>query len=158
VKLSLTDERAVRSAYASLLQSVGRYQPHARVEGVLVQPMVAADIELVIGLKRDPVFGVVTMVGLGGIYVEVLKDVVFRKAPVTAAEAGRMLDELKARALLAWVRGRGPVDRAAVTRMISAVSAFGAAAEARLTELDLNPVLCAPDGVVAVDWLMVLGE
>ena len=118
--------------------------------------MAAGDVELVVGLKRDPVFGVVVMVGLGGIHVEVLKDVSFRRAPVTAAEAGRMLDELKGKALLDGVRGKPAVDRQALARLISAASQLGAAAGTRMAELDLNPVLCGPGGAVAVDWLMVL--
>jgi acetyltransferase len=113
-------------------------------------------VELVIGLRSDPAFGMVVMVGLGGIHIEVLKDVAFRTAPVTAAEAGRMLDELRGRAILAGVRGKPPVDREALTQMISAVSTFGAAAGGRLKELDLNPVLAGAGGVTAVDWLMVL--
>jgi acetyltransferase len=96
------------------------------------------------------------MVGLGGIHVEVLKDVVFRAAPVTPAEAGRMLDELHGCAILAGARGRPPVDRAALTRLISAVSVFGASAGTHLRELDLNPVFASADGVIAADWLLVL--
>lgn len=117
--------------------------------------MIYGEVELVVGLKRDPAFGMVIMVGLGGIYVEVLKDVVFRKAPVTEMQAGRMLDDLKSRAILDGVRGNPAVDRAALTRLISAVSLFGAAAGERLQELDLNPVLAGPAGATAVDWLMV---
>jgi acetyltransferase len=74
---------------------------------------------------------------------------------VTEAEAGRMLEQLKGRALLDGVRGGQAVDRAALTRLISAVSLFGAAAEGRLAELDLNPVLAGPHGATAVDWLML---
>ena len=118
--------------------------------------MARGDVELVIGLKRDPTFGPVVMVGLGGVLIEVFKDVVFRAAPVTEAEALRMLDELKSRVILDGVRGKPPVDRKALAQMISAVSCFGAAAGARLTELDLNPVLAGPQGVAAVDWLMLL--
>lgn len=98
------------------------------------------------------------MVSLGGIHIEVLKDVAFRKAPLTPAEAGRMLDELKGRALLDGVRGKALVDRQALTDMISAVSLFGASAGGRLVELDLNPVMCGPRSALAVDWLMVLKE
>ncbi|MGA0033744.1 MAG: acetate--CoA ligase family protein, partial [Burkholderiales bacterium] len=83
-------------------------------------------------------------------------DVVFRVAPVTEAEALRMLDELKSRIVLDGVRGKPPVDRKAVAKMISAVSLFGAAAGPRLAELDLNPVLAGAHGVTAVDWLMML--
>jgi acetate---CoA ligase (ADP-forming) len=157
VKLGLQDAAAVRQAYAEVMAGAQRYKADARIEGVVVQAMAAGDVELVIGLQDDPVFGVVVMVGLGGIHIEVLKDVAFRKAPVTMAEAGRMLEELKGRAILGGVRGRPAIDRGALERMISAVSVFGAAAEGRLRELDLNPVLAGRDGVVAVDWLMMLG-
>lgn len=156
VRLGLANETAVRAAFIAILNNARRYRPEARLDGVIVQPMARGDVELVIGLQSDPVFGVVVMVGLGGIHIEVLKDIAFRKAPVTPAEAGRMLDELRSRAILAGVRGKPPVDREALTQTISAVSMFGAAAGARLNELDLNPVLAGAEGVTAVDWLMVL--
>jgi acetate---CoA ligase (ADP-forming) len=156
VKLGLGDGDAVRAAYDAILANARRYKPDARIEGVLVQPMAHGEVELVIGLKHDAVFGPVVMVGLGGIHIEVLKDVVFRRAPVTEAEAGRMLDELKSRALLHGVRGRPPVHIGALKRMVSAVSCLGAAAGRRLRELDLNPVMCGQQGASAVDWLMVL--
>ncbi|HWI15164.1 MAG TPA: acetate--CoA ligase family protein, partial [Burkholderiales bacterium] len=158
VKLGLTDANGVRAAYDAIAADARRHKPDARIEGVLVQAMSRGDVELVVGLQNDPAFGVVVMVGLGGIHIEVLKDVAFRQAPVTEAEAACMLDELRGRALLDGVRGRPPVDRAALTRLISAVSRFGAAAGTRLQELDLNPVLAGKDGVTAVDWLMVLND
>jgi acetyltransferase len=156
VRLGLKDADAVRWAYQALIDDARRFKSDARIEGVLVQPMARGEVELVIGLKHDPVFGVVVMVGLGGIHIEVLRDVAFRKAPVTTAEADRMLDELKSRAVLRGVRGKAPVDRKALVDMISSVSCLGVAAADRLSELDLNPVLCGPDGAAAVDWLMVL--
>jgi acyl-CoA synthetase (NDP forming) len=156
VKLALRDADAVRSAYAAVTASVLAKHPEARIDGVLVQAMAPGDVELVVGLQRDPVFGTVVMVGLGGIFVEVLRDVAFRKAPVTPNEALRMLGELRSGALLDGARGKAPVDRAAVAQFVSTVSCFGAAAADRLLELDLNPVLAGPAGCVAVDWLMVL--
>jgi len=156
VALNLKDAAAVRAAYEQLLAHAKAYKADARIAGVLVQAMAQGDVELVIGLKRDPTFGPVVMVGLGGVLIEVFKDVVFRAAPVTEAEALRMLDELKSRVLLDGVRGKPPVDRVALARMVSAVSRFGAAAGPRLAELDLNPVLAGPKGVTAVDWLMLL--
>ncbi|HSN41116.1 MAG TPA: acetate--CoA ligase family protein, partial [Burkholderiales bacterium] len=140
-----------------IMKNARRYKPEAVLDGVIVQAMARGEVELVIGLQRDPVFGVVVMVGLGGVHIEVLKDVSFRKAPVTPAEAGRMLEELRSKAILAGVRGKPAVDREALTQMISAVSIFGAATGGRLKELDLNPVLAGADGVIAVDWLMVAG-
>jgi acyl-CoA synthetase (NDP forming) len=156
VQLGLNRAEEVAEAFDAVVDNVRRLHPEAHVDGVVVQSMVQGDVELVIGLQNDPVFGVVVMAGLGGIYVEVMKDVVFRKAPVTPAEAERMLEALKGRAILAGVRGRLPVDRRALTQMISAVSAFGAAAGARLKELDLNPVLAAHNTATVVDWLLVL--
>ncbi len=156
VALNLKDAAAVRAAHARLLANARAYKTDARIAGVLVQAMAQGDVELVIGLKRDPTFGPVVMVGLGGVLIEVFKDVVFRAAPVTEAEALRMLEELKSRVVLDGVRGKPPVDRQALARMISAVSRFGAAAGPRLAELDLNPVLAGPQGVAAVDWLMLL--
>ncbi len=156
VVLNLRDAAAVRAAFAKLLANARAYKADARIAGVLVQAMAQGDVELVIGLKRDPSFGPVVMVGLGGVLIEVFKDVVFRAAPVTEAGALQMLDELKSRVVLDGVRGKPPVDRQALARMISAVSCFGAATGPRLAELDLNPVLAGPQGVTAVDWLMVL--
>jgi acyl-CoA synthetase (NDP forming) len=158
VSLALANAAAVDSAFTQIVSNAQRHRPAAKVEGVVVQAMAAGEVELVVGLKRDPVFGVVVMVGLGGIYVEVLKDIVFRKAPITRTEAGRMLDELKGRAILDGLRGKPAVDRGALTALISAVSLFGAAAASHLLELDLNPVLAGPRGAVAVDWLLICQE
>ena len=156
VVLNLGDDAAVRSAFSALIANAKSYKADVRIAGVLVQAMAKGDVELVIGLKRDPTFGPVVMVGLGGVLIEVFKDVVFRAAPVTEAEALRMLDELKCKVLLDGVRGKPPVNKTALAQMISAVSCFGAAAGPRLAELDLNPVLAGAQGVTAVDWLMVL--
>jgi acyl-CoA synthetase (NDP forming) len=156
VALNLADDAAVRSAFSVLITNAKHYKTDARIAGVLVQAMAKGDVELVIGLKRDPTFGPVVMVGLGGVLIEVFKDVVFRAAPVTEAEALRMLDELKSKVILDGVRGKPPVNKKALAQMISAVSRFGAAAGPRLAELDLNPVLAGPQGVTAVDWLMLL--
>jgi len=155
VALNLQDAATVRTAFAQLLADAKKYKSGARIAGVLVQAMAQGDVELVIGLKRDATFGPVVMVGLGGVLIEVFKDVVFRAAPVTEGEALRMLDELKSKVVLDGVRGKPPVDKASIAKMISAVSRFGAAAGPRLMELDLNPVLAGSQGVTAVDWLMV---
>ena len=158
VRLSIANADAVRSAYAALEASARAYKPDARIEGVLVQAMSKGDVEFVIGLQRDPVFGTVIMAGLGGVLIEVLKDVAFRKAPVCESEALRMLDELRGGAVLDGLRGQPPVHRARLAQLISAVSCFGAAAGERLRELDLNPVLLSREDAVAVDWLMVLDD
>jgi acetyltransferase len=158
VRLDLADAASVRRAFAEVSANARSYKPGARIEGVLVQAMSAGGVEFVIGLQRDPVFGTMVMAGLGGVLIEVLKDVAFRKAPVTAAEALRMLEELKGAAVLDGLRGKPQVHRARLAQLISAVSCFGAAAGARLGELDLNPVLLSSESAVAVDWLMVLDK
>ncbi len=150
------DDADVRRAYAEILSNVRRYRPQARIDGLIVQRMAPVGVELVVGLKQDPIFGPVIMAGLGGIHIEVLKDVAFRAAPVTPDGASRMLDELHGRALLDGVRGRPAVDRPALCHFISAVSVFGAVTGSRLMELDLNPVFARADGVTAVDWLLVM--
>jgi acyl-CoA synthetase (NDP forming) len=156
VRLALAHAAAVRDAYAEVTADAHAYKPGARIDGVLLQKMAGGSVEFVIGLKLDPVFGMVVMAGLGGVLIEVLKDVAFRKAPVSAAEADRMLGELAGEAILAGIRGQPPIDRAQLAAMISAVSRFGEAAGKRLAELDLNPLLLSPDDAVAVDWLMIL--
>ena len=156
VKLGLADGAAVSAAAAAVLAAGRAYDPQARIDGVVVQKMATGHVEFVIGLKNDPAFGPVLMAGLGGILVEVMKDVAFRRCPVTTFEAGAMLDELRGRAILSGARGKPPVDRAALVELLCAVSRFGAAAGGRLDELDLNPVLLSTDAAVAVDCVMVL--
>jgi acetyltransferase len=157
VRLGLSGEAAARDAARTLLADVAVRKPTARIDGIAVQPMAKAGVELVVGLRRDPAFGMVVMLGLGGIFVEVLKDVAFRKAPVAPAEARAMIEELKGKAVLRGVRGKPAADEADLVELVCAVSRFGAGAGPRLVELDLNPVIAGPDGAEAVDWLMVVG-
>jgi acyl-CoA synthetase (NDP forming) len=156
VRLNLHDEAAIRGGFRALMDDANKALPDARLDGVLVQPMAQGHLEMVIGAQRDPVFGMIVMVGLGGVLVEVLKDVVFRRAPFTTAEALRMLGELRMGAMLDGVRGRPPVDRQALARMLSALSRWVDAMHPTLQELDLNPVLVGNSGPIAVDCVMVL--
>ncbi|WP_292444809.1 acetate--CoA ligase family protein [Methylibium sp.] len=158
VILKLNDEGAVREAYRTLMQRAREAMPHARLEGVLVQGMAQGHLELVVGVQRDPVFGMIVMVGLGGVLVEVLKDVAFRHAPFDADEAQAMLRELRMTALLDGVRGQPAVDRTAIAHMLSRLSHWAAAMHPLLAELDLNPVLVGADGPIAVDCVMVLED
>lgn len=127
------------------------------VEGFLVQAMAPQGIELIVGGKRDPVFGAAIVVGFGGVWTELLQDVALRIAPVTEAEALEMLSELKAGALLDGYRGAAPCDRAALARIVAATSRL-IAEHPEIAELDLNPVLANPDGAVAVDARLLRGE
>ena len=155
VLLGIDDETAIRQAFERLLSGARTAQPGARLDGVLVQRMASGHVELVIGVQRSPVFGMVVMVGLGGILVEVLKDVVFRRAPFAESEALDMLSELRASAILDGVRGKPGVDREAIARMLARLSQWAAGMQPVLAELDLNPVLVGASGPVAVDCVMV---
>jgi len=158
VILRLTDEDKVRKAFDTIIANAKRYNPNARILGVVVQAMASGDTEFVVGLQNDPVFGPVTMAGLGGVLIEVLRDVVFRKLPLCEGEAEDMLDALHGKAVLSGVRGRPPVDRKKLVEMICAVSRLGAVLGPRLSTLDLNPIMLGEQSATAVDWLMMLDE
>lgn len=158
VILKLNDESAIREAFSGLMMRAAAQRPQAHLNGAIVQPMSSGDLELVIGAKRDPVFGMIIMMGLGGILVEILKDVAFRQAPFSQAEGLRMLNGLRAGALLDGVRGRPPVDKPAIAKLLSDLSIWAAAMEPWLEELDLNPVLVDGKEAIAVDCVMVFKE
>jgi len=155
VRLGVTPQDAPRVA-EELLAVACAHAPQARLRGVTVQPMAPPGVEIVVGLKRDPAAGLVLMVGLGGVFIEVMRDVAFRVLPVDAEEVGTMLDQLRGRPLLEGARGRPPVDRAALVELILRVAALGAALDDRLESLELNPVIAGADFACAVDWLVEL--
>lgn len=155
VRLAVAGDAAVAHAFGEIVGNVRASAPSARIDGVLVQAMAAPGVELVVGLRRDPSFGMLVMLGLGGVFVEVFRDVCFRRAPVSRDEARSMIDELRGRRLLDAFRGRGAVDLDAIAELVRAVAAYGAANGDWLEELDLNPVFARADGVIAVDWLML---
>lgn len=155
VVLKLDDADAIGAAFASLMDNARKAMPEARLDGVLVQAMSSGHVELVMGAQRHPVFGMVVMVGFGGVLVEVLKDVVFRKAPFDRETGLEMLAELRATRMLDGVRGAPAVDRGQIADMLSRLSHWTYAARGSLAELDLNPVLVGPQGPVAVDCVMI---
>lgn len=158
VLLGLNDESAVNEGFSIIMERATKEKPDASVSGVIVQPMSSGDTELVIGLKRDDAFGIVVMVGLGGIMVEVLRDVAFRLAPFSADEGLRMLNQLNASPVLDGVRGRPAADRQQLATLLSNISIWAAAHEDAIEELDLNPVLVGPDGASVVDCLLVVNN
>jgi len=157
VALDLRDEEAVRAAYDSMMGAVREAAPSAKVEGVAVQLMAKPGTEVIIGTTTDSQFGPVVMFGLGGIFVEVLKDVSFRIVPLEPRDAKQIVREIKGFAVLEGVRGQPAVDIEALERMILQVSDF-AAQRPDVAELDLNPVIAYPDGAVAVDARIVLTD
>ena len=143
------------AAYETILRNARTHSPAANIAGVQIQQMLAGGQEVIVGALSDPSFGKVVAFGLGGVLVEVLKDVTFRLAPVTEADALSMLDSIAAAAILRGVRGGEPVDRAALARIIVAVSQM-VADFPEIRELDLNPIFARPDGATAADVRMVV--
>jgi acyl-CoA synthetase (NDP forming) len=155
IRLNLKTEADVRAAYQAIVDAAGRVSPPPRLHGVLVQPMVPAGTEVMIGARIDPLFGPLVVVGLGGILVELLKDSSVALAPVSHGEALAMLARLKGAPLLRGFRGSEPVDEDALADVICRVSEFIADQREVVGELDLNPLICAGSRLVAVDALIV---
>jgi len=143
------------ASYESLLARCALAAPQARLDGVLVSPMIEGGVEMILGAKVDPVFGPVVMIGLGGTFAEVFKDVALRHAPIDPGEALRMLAELKGRTLLEGPRGEPPADLDALAEAVSRLSTFAAAHTSEIASIDLNPVRARSDGVIALDALIV---
>jgi acyl-CoA synthetase (NDP forming) len=129
--------------------------PGAAVDGISVQQMAQAGTEVIVGVTTDPQFGPVMMFGLGGIFVEVLKDVAFRIVPLEPRDAKQLVRDIRGYAVLEGVRGQAGADIDALEQLILQVSAF-AWEHQEVAELDLNPVIARPDGVLAVDARVVL--
>ncbi|GAB2832225.1 acetate--CoA ligase family protein [Actinoallomurus bryophytorum] len=147
----------VKAGYERIVTAAKAYDPKAEILGVQVQRMVPAGQEVIIGATTDPTFGKVIAFGLGGILVEVLKDVTFRLAPTTADEATSMLDDIAAAEVLRGARGTEPISRDALSGMIQRVSDLvGDFPE--ISEMDLNPVFATPDGAVAADVRILLAD
>jgi acetyl coenzyme A synthetase (ADP forming)-like protein len=155
VRVNLGDADEVRRAFGQILQDARSAQPEAIITGVLVQAMVQNGRELIVGMTRDPVFGPLVMFGLGGILVEILRDVSFRIAPFGRAEAHRMMREIRGARLLDAVRGAPAVDRGALENVLLRVSQL-VMDYPEITELDVNPLMAMPSGAVAADARVML--
>lgn len=154
VKLGLTNVTQVGNAYSEIM-SIKQKFPKARVQGVSVQKMAPPGVEVIIGMSQDAQFGPVLMFGLGGILVEVLKDVALRLVPVTKKDAEEMIREIKGFPLLQGYRGQEAVDIPSLEQLIVQVSEF-AKQHPQVKELDLNPVFAYKDKAIAVDARIVL--
>lgn len=151
VKLGIKTEAEARQNFATIIDNGRRAVRNADISGVLMTPMVGRQgVEIILGVVRDPTYGQIMMFGLGGILVEVLRDVVFRALPLSRRDAEMMIDEIKAKALLDGVRGTKPVDREALIKLMLGVSDF-VSAHPMIDELDLNPILAHSDGVDVLD-------
>ena len=157
VIVGVRDADEAERAFATILSRAREKRPDALIDGVMVAPMISGGVETIAGVVSDPVFGPVVMFGLGGVFVEVLKDVTFRVAPFGVDEARRMIREIRGHAMLEGVRGAPPADVEALAEMLAALSRFAAANAERIDSIDLNPVrvLDKGKGVVALDALIV---
>jgi len=155
VKLGLATATAAGKAYDEIMASVKAKAPSAKVEGVTVQPMARPGTEVIIGMSKDPQFGPVLMFGLGGVLVEILKDVSFRIVPITRRDANQMITEIKGFPLLQGYRGSEPASITALEDMLLKLSDF-VEKHPEVKEIDLNPIFAYKDGAVAVDARVIL--
>lgn len=157
VRVGLANGSQVGKAYREIIAAAKQSNPRAHIEGIAVQRVVGAGVEVIIGVSKDPQFGPVIMFGLGGILVELLKDVSFRVVPLNRRDASEMIREVKSYPLLDGFRGQDPVNIPLLEEMILKVSDF-AERNPEIKELDLNPVIVGKDSAVAVDARIVLEE
>jgi acyl-CoA synthetase (NDP forming) len=155
LRLDLRDEAAVRRAYAEVMANAEKVEPSPRINGVLVQPMLPSGVEIMVGARIDPLFGPLLVVGLGGIFVELLKDSAIALAPVARSEALNLLASLKGAAILRGFRGAEAVDTERLAEVICRISELVADLHGSIAEIDVNPLICSGGRIVAVDALIV---
>lgn len=145
VILNLKSGEEVKKAFNQIMENIKKHAPKAKIAGVLVQEMVPQDVEVIVGSTRDPIFGPVVMFGLGGVFVEVLRDVSFRVVPLTERDAEEMITEIKAKKILEGYRHIKPRDKKAIINIILGVSEI-MEKNPEIAELDLNPIMVFPEG------------
>jgi acyl-CoA synthetase (NDP forming) len=155
VALGLASADDVRAAFDRIVASAKQHVPNATIDGVAVQRMERQGIEVIVGVTKDPQFGPVLMFGLGGVLVEVLKDVAFRVIPIEQRDAQQIIEDIKGYPVLQGYRGQDPADISALQALLLKVSSF-IESHPEVAELDLNPVFAYKDGAIAVDARIVL--
>ena len=155
VKIGIKDEMEARSAYQEIIFEAKKYNKKAKISGVIVYPMIPQGTEIIIGIMKDPHFGPVIMFGLGGIFVEVLKDISFRILPIEERDAEEMINEIKGSKILKGVRGERPKDIKAIKNILLKISKL-ALENPEISEIDLNPVFVFEKGLHAIDARMIL--
>jgi acetyltransferase len=155
VQVKLRTEKEIRQAYKEIIASAKKYAPDADIRGVLVSPMAAEGVEVIIGTKYDDQFGPVIMYGLGGIMVEILKDVAFRVIPLSSGGAKKMIEETKSFPILNGSRGKPPLDKKAIAKLLILCSEM-VVAYPDIAEMDLNPVIVHQQGLSIVDARVIL--
>ncbi|MBC8431134.1 MAG: acetate--CoA ligase family protein, partial [Desulfobacterales bacterium] len=157
VQLNLNSAEAVEKAYNDLLSAVKSSNPQARIEGVLVSQMAPPGLEVIVGMNRDPQFGPVILFGLGGIMVEIFQDVSLRLLPFSRDDALDMIREIKGYELISGYRGQPPIDEQALADCLLSVAQM-AEKHSEIVEIDLNPVMAYPDGIMVVDARIIEKE
>jgi len=159
VALNLADGGDVRNAYARILNETGRRAPDAKIDGAVVQRMAGAGVEMILGVKRDPLFGPVVLCGFGGVLVELLRDTAVGIPPLSREQARDMLRGLRGFPILGGLRGKPPADIDALGDAIVGLSRLASSLGEQLAGLDINPLIVLPKGkgVVAVDALVQIG-
>jgi acyl-CoA synthetase (NDP forming) len=157
VRVDIGNAQELHAAWREMMASVRAAAPNARVDGVVLQRMVTGGRETIVGISRDPRFGALVMFGLGGVFVEALRDVVFRVAPIDAREARDMLQGIRGARVLTGIRGAAPANEAALVDALCRIAQLGAEMP-EIAELDVNPLVALADGVVAVDARVRIGR
>ncbi len=157
VVINIKDEQELEVAYNKILANVCKHKPNARIAGILVQEFAPPATEVIIGVAKDPQFGHAIMFGLGGVFVEVLKDVTFRILPIEETDAREMIREIKGYPLLKGYRGTEPTDEDALVQMMLSVSRL-IEENPDIEQLDLNPVLAYSKGAKVVDARVIIGS
>ncbi|UCE57474.1 MAG: acetate--CoA ligase family protein [Candidatus Bathyarchaeota archaeon] len=155
VVLDVENPEDVQDAYKKILENVKKNKPDAKIQGILVQEMAPSSTEVIVGSTKDPQFGPALMFGLGGIFVEVLRDVTFRIAPITEQDAREMITEVKAYPVLKGYRGQPPADINAIVRILLNTSKL-VMDHQEIKELDLNPIIVYEKGAKTVDARIIL--
>ena len=155
VRLGVADRAGAEAAFGEIVAAGRAARPDAAIDGCLVAPMVTGGVETILGVQRDPVFGPIVMFGLGGLFVEALKDVTFRAAPFDEIEARAMIESIAAFPVLTGLRGQPPADLDTLAAALSRLSRFAAANADTIESLDVNPFLVRPEGALALDAVLV---
>jgi acetyltransferase len=155
VRVGLKSEKEIRKAFKEISKNAKEYDPKADIRGILVSPMAKQGVEVIIGTKYDDQFGPVIMYGLGGVFVEILKDVSFRVLPITPTGARKMIEETKSYPLLNGVRGKPKLDQKALRKLLMLCSQI-VEAYPQIEEMDLNPVIMHEKGLSIVDARIIL--
>ncbi|MBU4510110.1 acetate--CoA ligase family protein [bacterium] len=155
VKIGIKDEKEAKLAYQEIISKAKKHNKEAQIFGVITYSMIPKATEIIIGMMKDPHFGPVIMFGLGGIFVEVLKDISFRILPIEEIDAREMIAEIKGYEILKGVRGEGPKDIKAIKNLLLKISQL-ALENPEISEIDLNPIFVFEKGLQVIDARMIL--